>query len=347
MTPTPPTWDLFCRVIDNYGDAGVCWRLAKELARRGQRVRLVIDDATPLTWMAAGPAERTAGVDVMPWPGPERPGDVVVEAFGCDPPPAFVDAMAACAKAPTWINLEYLSAEAYVERSHGLPSPQRNGLIKRFFFPGFTPRTGGLLREKALLAERHSFDRQAWLASNGLDLRPGERVVTLFCYANSALPQLLADLSLNPTLLLLTPGPAQEQVTATNGHLRLARLPYLSQTDFDHLLWASDLNFVRGEDSLVRAIWAGAPFVWQAYPQDDGAHWAKVEAVLEQLQASEAVSQLWRAWNGKPGVAWPGLPGADDWAPAMGAWRQRLLNHADLATQLISFARTVGPTTAG
>ena len=30
-------WDLFCRVIDNHGDLGVCWRLARDLAARGER----------------------------------------------------------------------------------------------------------------------------------------------------------------------------------------------------------------------------------------------------------------------------------------------------------------------
>ena len=45
-------WDLFCRVVDNFGDVGVCWRLAADLAQRGEQVRLWIDDASALTWMA-------------------------------------------------------------------------------------------------------------------------------------------------------------------------------------------------------------------------------------------------------------------------------------------------------
>jgi uncharacterized repeat protein (TIGR03837 family) len=148
-TMRPRRWDLFCRVVDNFGDAGVCWRLARDLAARGARVRLVIDDASPLAWMAPAGAP---GVEVLPWPGPAEPAEVVIEAFGCDPPPDFVAAMARRQPAPVWINLEYLSAEAYVERSHGLPSPQLNGLTKWFYYPGFTPRTGGLLREPDLMA---------------------------------------------------------------------------------------------------------------------------------------------------------------------------------------------------
>ncbi|HSM21456.1 MAG TPA: elongation factor P maturation arginine rhamnosyltransferase EarP, partial [Rubrivivax sp.] len=185
--PTRPPWhwDLFCRVVDNLGDVGVCWRLACDLASRGERVRLVIDDASALTWMAPGGAP---GVQVLPWPGPAEPGDVVIEAFGCDPPPAFVEAMVRRRAAPVWINLEYLSAEAFVERSHGLPSPQRNGLVKWFYFPGFTARTGGLLREPGLMEVRCAVDGSAWLAGRGIHVQPGERVASLFCYDNPAVP---------------------------------------------------------------------------------------------------------------------------------------------------------------
>ena len=105
-------------------------------------------------WMAPDGA---SGVTVERWREPlphEQPGDVVVEAFGCDPPAAFVARMASAPMPPVWINLEYLSAEPYVERCHLLPSPQRNGLTKWFFYPGFTPATGGLLRESALAARQ-------------------------------------------------------------------------------------------------------------------------------------------------------------------------------------------------
>jgi len=141
-------WDLFCRVIDNHGDIGVCWRLAADLAARGEALRLWVDDASALPWMAPDGA---ANVEVIAWNAAtamREPGEVVIEAFGCDPPPAFVARMAARTPAPAWINLEYLSAEAYVERSHGLTSPQFSGpgagLNKRFFYPGFSAATGGL-----------------------------------------------------------------------------------------------------------------------------------------------------------------------------------------------------------
>lgn len=326
-------WDVFCRVIDNLGDVGVCWRLARDLAARGDTVRLWIDDASALAWMAPGGA---AGVEVGAFDTAGEPGEVVVEAFGCDPPPAFVARMAA--RRPVWINLEYLSAEDYVERSHRLPSPQRNGQTKWFFYPGFSARTGGLLREPGLLAERAAFDRGAWLAAHGLAPAAGERVVTLFCYDNPGIPSLLAALADRPTLLLLTPGPAQRQVTQTPAGVRTAALPWLAQPEFDRLLWASDLNFVRGEDSLVRAVWAGVPFVWQAYPQHDGVHALKVDALLARMAAPADVAALWRAWNGL-GAGWPAWPDAAGWQAATRDFRARLAALPDLGSALLDFAR--------
>jgi len=355
-------WDVFCRVIDNHGDLGVCWRLACDLAARGHPVRLWVDDASALCWMA--PRGRS-GVAVAPFEaaGHAEPGDVVVEAFGCDPPPAFVARMAAArgapAGAPLWLNLEYLSAEAWVERSHRLPSPQLSGpgagLTKWFWFPGFTPATGGLIVESDLDERQRAFDAAGWLAHVGAAPQPGERVVSLFCYANAPLPLLLPELATQPTLLLATAGQATQALQATlgpglrQGALRAQALPHLTQLDFDHLLWASDLNFVRGEDSFVRAQLAGRPFVWQAYPQADGARAAKVAAYLQCFGAPAVpgLAQVWQAWNGlgEAAGAWslPPLPNAGLWRGHCERWREGLTHRAreggDLGTQLIRFAR--------
>jgi len=341
----PLLWDIFCRVIDNHGDLGVCWRLARDLAARGSPVRLWVDDASALAWMAprtrgAGPA----GIDVHAWAeasGGVQPGDIIIEAFGCELPPAFVASMAARSTAPRWVNLEYLSAEDYVERSHGLASPQFHGpgagLTKHFFYPGFTPRTGGLLREPGLLEDIAGFDGPAWLARQGWAPRQGERVVSLFAYANPALPALLDALARQPTLLLACPGPLQAPaVAAHRPGLRTLALPYLAQDDYDRLLWACDLNFVRGEDSFVRAQWAGKAFVWHIYPQHDDAHHAKLEAFMTRAALPEAWRAVWRGWNGLAPLpeAPPDLTQASAHAQA---WRAQLAAQPDLLTQLRRF----------
>lgn len=352
-------WDLFCRVIDNWGDIGVCWRLAVDLRARGHRVRLWVDDPRALQWMAPEATDVARWDAHTLWP---EPGDVVIEAFGCDPPADFVARMAAGANPPLWINLEYLSAEPAALRNHGLRSPQQGvgqGLRKYFFYPGWLESSGGLLRDADLASRQAQFDPEGWWAKQGLAPRANERRVSLFCYRNPALPRLLYSLQQQPTCLLVTAGQATEQVRALLGNqtqvggLRVRYLPPLSQIDFDHLLWACDVNFVRGEDSFVRAQWAGRPFIWQAYPQSDDAHHAKLLA-YHQLQAehvglSPLQHALSLAWNGlsDPTCPLPWPCEASEWqawqtqSRSWGAW---LRSQTDLGTRLVDFVNSHRPT---
>lgn len=380
---TAMLWDIFCRVIDNFGDMGVCWRLSADLAQRGHQVRLWVDDASALEWMA--PLPRV--VQVHAWQetelSPPMPGDVVVEAFGCDPPPAFVAQMQR-AMPPRWINLEYLSAEDYVERSHGLPSPvwsgPGTGLRKWFFFPGFTPKTGGLLREPDLLAQRDAFlaspqARLNWLSKQSIALdSPERRFVSVFCYDSAPLPQWLDILSAAalqqrseqpPVTLLLTPGPATrlarqwlaanpDTATRIGPQLVLHELPLLTQPEFDRLLWSCDLNLVRGEDSAVRALWAGKPHVWQIYEQDDGVHAGKLDAFMDRWMADWApdirhpIRQAWLRWNGLTqnnsalATLMPLAATGQPWPEIARQASQKLANQADLGTQLIAFVSQTG-----
>ncbi len=362
--PSPSLqWDLFCRVIDNHGDLGVCWRLARRLAALGQRVRLWVDDASALAWMAP---QGAAGVEPMPWRepvAPERPGDVVVEAFGCDPPAGFVAAMSAAERPAVWINLEYLSAERAAERNHGLPSPQLSGpgagLRKWFYYPGFTDATGGLLCEDGLAAARNRHDAIDGLGRLGIEATPGARRISLFCYEQPALAACIARWRRTPTQLLVTPGFAARQVaaalgcagepgsSAAAGRLGVHFLPWLTQDDYDRLLWSCDLNFVRGEDSLVRALWAARPFVWQLYPQRDGAHEAKLEAFLADHLAgvpadlASAIAGGFRHWNGRaaPALAEPDPAAWLDQARHREArLAARLATRGDLGSQLYRYA---------
>jgi len=350
-------WHLYCRVVDNFGDIGVAWRLAADLAGRGESVRLAVDDPRALGWLAPQGAE---GVTVVAWnEATTRAADVVVELFGGGLPDSAL--AGACKHEPVFINLEHLSAEAYVERSHGLPSPRRtsdgHGFTTWYFYPGFTADTGGLLREPALLERRLAFaGRAEGVAGLVIESRPGERLVSLFCYRNDAVAPLLEALAATPTLLLLTPGAASDQVSAelgptlNRGALRALRLPFLAQADFDRLLWSCDLNFVRGEDSFVRAVWAGGPFVWQLYRQDDGAHAAKLEAFLDRYlvaapaELGSALRALYRRWNGITAGAIELAPAEtaldDAWAGHAARWRDALAGQADLVTRLLGFVAT-------
>ncbi|MNQ56920.1 hypothetical protein D3C85_710600 [compost metagenome] len=312
--------DIFCRVVDNYGDIGVCWRLARQLANsHGWDVRLWVDDLASFAHIQPGidarsPRQGLAGVDIVHWSDTPAPvlaaRDVVIEAFACDPPEAFVDSMRRTH--PVWINLEYLSAESWVESCHGLPSQRPDGLVKHFFFPGFTPATGGLLREPGLSAERDalqgstatqdSFLRSVGVPDEALALRrQGARTVSLFCYASAPAGELVEALAADPraTVLLAPQGvaPGLEAACQSPCAPRLVRLPFVAQPDFDRLLWCADINFVRGEDSFVRAAWAARPLVWQIYPQDQNVHLEKLDAWLARYPAPESAQALLRAWN--------------------------------------------------
>jgi uncharacterized repeat protein (TIGR03837 family) len=220
------------------------------------------------------------------------------------------------------------------------------GVDKWFFYPGFTPATGGLLREPDLAVRQAGFDASAWLASQGLPPTSRPRA-SLFCYEPPALPALLQQAGQEPPSdWLVSAGRAGDAVSAAlasglvPGGARLHRLPRLTQTDYDHLLWACDLNFVRGEDSLVRALWAGQPLVWHIYPQHDNAHHAKLDAFLDWLQAPPSLRAFHRVWNGlaEPDAAvWPGWAVVNNWRDCVQAARARLLAQPDLTTQLLGF----------
>jgi uncharacterized repeat protein (TIGR03837 family) len=351
-------WDIFCKVIDNHGDLGVCWRLAAQLATRGERVRLRVDNASALAWMAP---HGCPGVQVLPWAEhapTDGMGQVVIEAFGCELPAAFQEAMANATRAlgrqPVWINLEYLTAESFAKHNHRLPSPvlagPAAGLTKYFFYPGFTPGTGGLLREPDLLRQQAGFERHEWLLRQGVQVPGGALLVSLFCYEPRALDPLLERWAKGPgrTHLLVTAGRATEAARAAiarnegadaawnrSSQLSVTWLPLLAQPEFDRLLWACDLNFVRGEDSLARALWAGKPLVWQIYPQDDDAHHGKLAAFLDWVAAPDSLREFHDAWNGVGGPLPTPLPGA--WIGCAQEARTRLLAQEDLATQLMRF----------
>jgi uncharacterized repeat protein (TIGR03837 family) len=353
-------WDIFCTVIDNHGDLGVCWRLTRQLRDAGQRVRLWVDDASALSWMAPT-AHQEQGIEVLPWADASQastlqslpPADVWVEAFGCDIPETFVvQGVATRTQQPAWINLEYLSAENWVNRMHGLPSPimsgPAKGWTKKFFYPGFTEGTGGLLRETDLLARQQSFDRAAWRQQHAPHLAPSGLLISLFCYEPAALPQLLAQLVGTPHHLLVTPGrplaAVQQALQGMTVQPYWSALPYTDQNGFDDMLWACDLNFVRGEDSLVRALWAGQPFIWHIYPQDDNAHHAKLEAFLDWMKAPESLRKAHRVWNGVESGELTALSPNTlaDWTPCAQAAKQGLLTQSDLVSQLLTLFKATG-----
>ncbi len=377
-----PSWDVFCCVVDNYGDAAVCWRLARQLAHEhGLAVRLWIDRPDVLhalrpDYVRDAAVQRVEGVEVRHWnAGADMttPAGVVIDAFGCGLPDAYAEAMAARSPRALWITLEYLSAEPWVASHHGLPSPHpRLPLERYFFFPGFNPDTGGLLKERELDARRVAFQRDPlqqarfWTGLGFAPLPPAAQSASLFGYENPGVSALLdvwangtrpmvaavPPSRLRPQLLAWLGAPdARDGETLRRGALEVRLLPFLPQDGYDELLWSCDWNFVRGEDSFVRAQWAEHPLVWHIYPQDADAHRIKLDAFFDRYtQALEpdlaaALRALWQGWNGE---AVEGLPDAWDVAAGRGdilgdhakAWAARVAGAGDLAGNLVQFCES-------
>jgi len=401
LMSAPRSWDVFCRVVDNFGDVAVCWRLARGLAAgTGGSTRLWINDLgvlhALLPQFEVGVRRQSfAGVEICHWAEDadftdfEPVAEVVVDGFGGGIPDAYANAMVARASTSSrslWIVLEYLSAEPWVASHHGLPSPHPQLPLERyFFFPGFAAGTGGLLREAGLATRREEFrrlpqKREAFWRKSGFALpEPDAKVISLFGYENPAVAGLLEAWASGDQVVVAAvpegrlradvaaylgldtaPSPrpfalkGEGELTGTSvrrGALEVRFLPFLAQNRYDELLWASDWNFVRGEDSFVRAQWAERPFVWQVYPQSDRAHVAKLEAFLEAYcrglapELGTPLAVLWRGWNGVAPLAAGAMAEAWSALAPQGAvlqqharaWAQEVQKTGDLARNLTQF----------
>ena len=396
-------WNLFCRVVDNFGDVGIAWRLAKQLAAGGSRsVRLVVDDLAAFARIEprvdpSHDRQSIASIAIERWPGfdgseacatrgpadaesaglASRPAEVVVEVLGCGLPSRELDAMTRSARPAVWIDLDHLSAEAWIDGFHGRPSPHPTlPLTKYFFYPGFGPDSGGLWIEPGFEERRRAFvddasGVDAFFRRIGEPAKPGTHRLSLFAYDDAPVAGLLDALAgdrarrwsvLVPATVLAAPlaawfdaAEAHAGATRTRGSLSVTTVPFLDQDGYDRLLWACDVNGVRGEDSFVRAQAAGRPMFWNVYPQTEGADERKrtaFEARYEAVSAHDArVAQraFWAIWNdrtaattdaGRAAVTdaaarWLAtLPLLDE---AAVAWRRRLLGRPPLVERLIDF----------
>jgi uncharacterized repeat protein (TIGR03837 family) len=318
-------WDIFCKIVDNFGDIGVCWRLAKQLKNEHDlEIRFFVDKISIAKQILTGLDIKAAvqiyeGITIINWQDNtifDDDVDVVLETFACGLPLVYLTNLHA---ATIWVNVEYLSAEAWVPDFHALDGRHHESNRKRYvYFPGFNEMTGGLLRERDLIARRDTFQQSralqyAFWQSLGINSMSDGLNVSLFSYANAPIDYLFSALingeqrvnlfmpfnDCLPKRLL-----GKEKVAIGDclikGNLTLHILPFLTQENYDQLLWACNINFVRGEDSWVRAIWAGKPFVWQPYWQTEQTHMVKLNAFLKTYYAScpmsETITALHQSW---------------------------------------------------
>lgn len=378
MTEKKPFWDIFCTVIDNYGDIGVTWRLARQLQQEHQRhVRLWIDDLTSFQRLCPSldPSLTVQMIDqilICRWdphfPTDFHPREVIIEAFACELPTAVQDTMRHMDKPPIWLNLEYLTAEDWIDGCHGLPS-QQQGLTKFFFFPGFSKKSGGLLCESTLFEQRQQWQQnptqREWFCQQRglLPPRPQELFISLFSYENAALPALISQWqqsktpirclvpqgrSLNSLQSIFQDMPRNAGARWQQDALILEILPMTNQQGYDELLWSCDFNIVRGEDSFLRAQWAARPFLWHIYPQEENAHLEKLAAFLTLYTAqypaelADSVKSLFFAFNHENqdewSEIWPEIQKKwNIWQNETHSWPEKALAGGNLANQLVQF----------
>ncbi len=321
-------WDIFCKIVDNFGDIGVCWRVAKQLQDEYKLpVRLFVDNLEAAKHILIGidptkVKQQYEHVTIIRWDEDtvfNQTANMVIETFACGLPATYQENMHTDA---TWINLEYLSAEPWVSHFHNKNKNNHPaGVIRHFYFPGFTNATGGLLRERSLTARRDAYLQSPDTKANFLDdlgVSDNDSLkVSMFFYPNAPLEHLLAAMVAGEQkVTVLAPMTDDLQLLAsffgksslsvgdkfTVDSLTLHVLPFLSQADYDQLLWSSDINFVRGEDSWVRAIWAGKPFIWQPYIQTENSHIAKLNEFIDLFykdctQVNGVVAEVHQTWS--------------------------------------------------
>jgi uncharacterized repeat protein (TIGR03837 family) len=374
--------DIFCRVVDNLGDIGVSWRLAKQLAsEHGVSVRYIVDNLEVfqkfapdcnLLELCGDTQELTKsgrintswiceGVSVLPWREDllklvyKDTVQVVLETFGGGLPEHVISLM--LVKPTTWLDIQYLSAEDWVPRFHAIPSfhPSSN-LERTLFFPGFSTTTGGLLRETKLLAQRDKFQgdvaaQNFWRAQLGLpDLNPDVIDASFFSYADASVDAFVEAVrnSPRPVRIFLTAGvdPILSQHLKDESYgLHVYQLPFLSQIDYDRLLWTCSINFVRGEDSWARAIWAGRPFLWHIYRQENNTHFRKLSAFLKVYTAQmgqnsgDSIEKLMFLWNEGESKNFTPFAALESWTEEARNFANQVANQTDLAARILEYVQ--------
>ena len=293
---SPIVCHLTCKVIDFFGDIGVAWRIAKQLkVDFNIEVYLLVDDLVTTKRLIPSidlslQKQTINGINICHCDFSEDstslppPPDFVFNLFNIDLPHSYKTLIKR--KKSKYIAIEYLSAEPWVDNFHLKPSiDPRSGLIKTYFYPGFTNQTGGLIREKGLFLRREAFNqsrRKKFIQSLGGD--PNLYSISLFYYPIQKIEVFLDVIDhIKKPAQFFIPQYLFDLLKLKNNYqfIHIIPYPFLNHDDFDNLLWSCDLNFVRGEDSWTRAIWAGKPFIWQPYIQENNIHLIKLKAFLK------------------------------------------------------------------
>lgn len=308
------TLDIFCEIIDNYGDIGVVYRIAKELQKIFPKSKIraflnKLDEFKKINSQVLDlPSQNIDGIEYITFDylrdnaNELLTAQVIIEAFGCQIPEEYMEI--AYDNSELLINLEYLSAEDWIEDFHLQSSPLGRGKLKKvFFMPGFTEKSGGVIADSNYLEriqrvlENKEFYEKKYLSD--IEDRENKIVGTLFSYEKNFTP-LLEDLKkLDKDVVILAMGEKTQDSlrkilknfsiedfrnSLKYGKIEIRFLNFLNQEEYEELINIVDFNFVRGEDSFIRAVLTGKPYMWHIYCQEEYAHMDKIEGFLDKYR---------------------------------------------------------------
>lgn len=184
---------ILCKVVDNYGDIGFVYRLARNITELypDTELRLVVSDLPSFAAMAPfvkeGLARQSArGWQIFDWNKEDvctkefsrRIPDVILQCFQCERP-EWLDRILfdpEQKKIVRIVNLEYLTAESWADDFHLLKSGTRSILVKKVnFMPGFTKKTGGLVMDSSFLSSLQNKEAALKTIQDDLMAKAGTR----------------------------------------------------------------------------------------------------------------------------------------------------------------------------
>lgn len=279
--------DIFCEVIDNFGDVGVAYRLAREFKRiyPNKKLKFIINQMNEINMI-----KKSDDIEIISYENIsliKKPADLIIETFACKIPKEYMDK--AVNESKLMINLEYFSAEDWVDDFHLEESFLGGNLKKYFFIPGLSMKSGGILLDKEFLERKKKVEenKKYYLLKYKI-YEKYDLIASIFSYEKNfdLLIRELKKLDKKILLLILSEKTQKNFIKYFDNNnkydkIKLVKLPFLTYDKYEEVLGLCDFNLVRGEDSFVRALLLGKPFLWHIYPQDENIHMKKLESFLE------------------------------------------------------------------
>lgn len=335
---------VLCKVVDNFGDIGVVWRLCKQIKANypETKLNLIVDDFVAFNKICSSvnvdyKFQNVDAIDIYDWKNFEfcyetftnNDGEklsLILECFQCGRPDwmekiLFEDKLQRTVQV---IMIDYLTAEDYAESFHCLQSLTRSGKVKKVnFMPGFTDKTGGLIIDELWKKEpSRNPNGSVLIFTYERNWKPLVNGINNWAKTKDIFPE-----------ILIAPGRgfdsmknAWSDIGEKSLNCCVKELSFMNQNQWDLMMKDCSILIIRGEESMSRACLSGIPFVWHAYPQSDEYQLVKVNALLNRMERHfkyedfEIVKKLWIAINS---------PETDDSDFDLESYMEKFLQNAD------------------